>query len=111
MIEDNPEIVFNAIKKNPKKFVEVVNEAVKTAQESSREEEAKQEQARMEEEMKNPKKPVIEDDRVIFGPKTAPITVVEYSDFQCPYCGRGYQTVKELEKVYGDKVRIVYKHL
>ena len=32
MIADNPEIVFNAIKKNPKKFVEVVNEAVRTAQ-------------------------------------------------------------------------------
>lgn len=111
MIEDNPEIVFGAIKKNPKKFVEVVNEAVKTAQESSREDEAKAEQARMEEEMKNPKKPVIEDDRVVFGSKTAPITIVEYSDFQCPYCGRGYQTVKEIEKEYGDKVRIVFKHL
>lgn len=110
-IADNPEIVFQAIKKNPKKFVEVVNEAVKTAQESSREEEAKQEQARMEEEMKNPKKAVIEEGRVIFGNKSAPITIVEYSDFQCPYCGRGYQTVKEVEKNYGDKVRIVFKHL
>lgn len=111
VIEENPEIVFNAIKKNPKKFVEVVNEAVKTAQESSREDEAKQEQARMEEEMKNPKKPNIEDGRVIFGNKSAPVTIVEYSDFQCPYCGRGWQTVKEVEKAYGEKVRIVFKHL
>jgi protein-disulfide isomerase len=110
-IEDNPEIVFNAIKKNPKKFVEVVNEAVKTAQESAREDEAKQEQVRMEEEMKNPKKPEIEEGRVIFGNKSAPVTIVEYSDFQCPYCGRGFQTVKEVEKTYGDKVRIVFKHL
>jgi protein-disulfide isomerase len=111
MIEDNPEIVFQAIKKNPKKFVEVVNEAVKLAQESSREDEAKAEAARMDEEMKNPKKPVIEDNRVIFGNKNAPITIVEYSDFQCPYCGRGFQTVKEVEKEYGDKVRVVFKHL
>lgn len=111
VIEDNPEIVFQAIKKNPKKFVEVVNEAVKTAQESSREDEAKQEQARMEEEMKNPKVPVIEEGRVIFGNPKAPITIVEYSDFQCPYCGRGFLTVKEIEKEYGDKVRIVFKHL
>lgn len=111
VIQDNPDIVFNAIKKDPKKFVEVVNEAVKQAQESQREDEAKQEEARMEDEMKNPKKPVIEDGRVIFGNKNAPITIVEYSDFQCPYCGRGYQTVKEVEKEYGDKVRIVYKHL
>ncbi len=111
LIEDNPEIVFSAIKKNPKKFVEVVNEAVKTAQESSREDEAKAEQSRMEEEMKNPKIAVIEDGRVIFGNKNAPITIVEYSDFQCPYCSRGFQTVKEVEKMYGDKVRIVFKHL
>jgi protein-disulfide isomerase len=111
LIEDNPEIVFQAIKKNPKKFVEVVNEAVKTAQEGSREEEAKQEAARMDEEMKHPKTPVIEEGRVIFGNKSAPITIVEYSDFQCPYCGRGLQTVKEVEKAYGDKVRIVFKHL
>jgi protein-disulfide isomerase len=111
VIEENPEIVFQAIKKNPKKFVEVVNEAVKTAQESAREDEAKNAQAQMEEEMKNPKHPVIEDGRVIFGNPKAPITIVEYSDFQCPYCGRGFQTVKEVEKEYGDKVRIVFKHL
>lgn len=110
-LSDNPEIVFNVIKKNPKKFVEVVNEAVRTAQEGSREDEAKEEQARLEEELKNPKKPVIEDGRVIFGNKSAPITVVEYSDFQCPYCSRGFNTVKEVEKMYGDKVRVVFKHL
>lgn len=111
VIADNPEIVFNAIKKNPKKFVEVVNEAVRTAQESSREDEAKEEQARLEEEFKNPKKPEIESGRVIFGNKNAPVTIVEYSDFQCPYCSRGFGTVKEIEKMYGDKVRIVFKHL
>lgn len=110
-IEDNPEIVFNAIKKNPKKFVEVVNEAVRTAQESAREDEQKEEATRLEEEFKNPKKPVVEDGRVIFGKKDAPVTIVEYSDFQCPYCSRGYQTVKEVEKMYPEKVRIVFKHL
>lgn len=110
-IADNPEIVFNAIKKNPKKFVEVVNEAVRTAQESAREDEAKQESARMDEEFKNPKQANVEDGRVIFGKKDAPVTIIEYSDFQCPYCGRGYATVKEVEKNYGDKVRIVFKHL
>lgn len=111
VLEENPEIVFQVIKKNPKKFVDVVNEAVKTAQESAREDEAKNEQTRMDEEMKNPKVPVVEEGRVIFGNKNAPITIVEYSDFQCPYCSRGYQTVKEVEKEYGDKVRIVFKHL
>jgi len=110
-IEENPDIVFNAIKKNPKRFVEVVNEAVRTAQESSRADEAKEEQTRLEEEFKNPKQAVIEEGRVIFGSKNAPVTIVEYSDFQCPYCSRGFSTVKQVEKEYGDKVRIVFKHL
>ncbi|MGE0526737.1 MAG: DsbA family protein [Bdellovibrionales bacterium] len=110
-IEENPDIVFNAIKKNPRKFVEVVNEAVRSAQETAREDEAKQEQARLEEEFKKPKEAVIEDGRVIFGPKDAAVTIVEYSDFQCPYCSKGYATVKEVMKEYGDKVRIIFKHL
>jgi len=111
MIEENPDIVFAAIKKDPKKFVEVVNEAVKNAQEASRADEGKAEEARLEEEMKNPKVPSVDEGRVIFGNPKAPITIVEYSDFQCPYCSRGYATVKEIEKAYGDQVRIVFKHL
>lgn len=110
-VEQNPDIVFNAIKKNPKKFIEVVNEAARSAQEDARKNEEQEEKARMDEEFKNPKQPKIEENRVVFGPKTAPITIVEYSDFQCPYCSKGYENVKEVRKKHGDKVRLVYKHL
>jgi protein-disulfide isomerase len=110
-VEENPDIVFGAIEKNPAKFIEVVNKAAREAQGKAREDEEKAEQARVEEEFKNPKKPEVTDNDVIFGNKAAPVTVIEYSDFQCPYCGRGYQIVKEIQKNYGDKVRIVYKNL
>jgi protein-disulfide isomerase len=45
------------------------------------------------------------------GPATAPITIVEFSDFECPYCGRAEETVSEVMRVYGDKIRLVYRDL
>jgi protein-disulfide isomerase len=45
------------------------------------------------------------------GPQDAPVTIVEFSDFQCPYCGRAHKTIKDkVLKEYGDKVKLVYKN-
>jgi protein-disulfide isomerase len=44
------------------------------------------------------------------GPKNAPITIVAFSDFQCPFCSRVVPTLKELEKQYEGKVRVAFKH-
>ena len=43
------------------------------------------------------------------GSASAPVTLVEFSDFQCPFCQRVAPTLKQVQKVYGDKVRIVWK--
>jgi diadenylate cyclase len=44
------------------------------------------------------------------GAATAPVTLVEYGDFECPYCGRMYPVVKELRKRAGDRLRVVFRH-
>jgi protein-disulfide isomerase len=44
------------------------------------------------------------------GPSDAPITIVEFSDFECPFCGRVVPTLKQLEKDYGKKIRVVWKN-
>ena len=44
------------------------------------------------------------------GPIQAPVTVVEYGDFQCPYCGQAEPVIRELLREFGD-VRYVWRHL
>jgi protein-disulfide isomerase len=44
------------------------------------------------------------------GNPEAPVLIVEFSDFQCPYCARGANTVEQILEKYGDDVRFVFKH-
>lgn len=44
-----------------------------------------------------------------FGPEDAKVTVVEFSDFQCPYCSRAATAVDQLKEKYGSKVRFVFR--
>jgi protein-disulfide isomerase len=43
------------------------------------------------------------------GSASAPVTIVEFSDFQCPFCQRVAPTLKRVRETYGDKIRIVWK--
>jgi protein-disulfide isomerase len=43
------------------------------------------------------------------GPEDAPITLVEFSDFECPFCVRVLPTIEQVQQAYGDQVRIVYR--
>ncbi|MEO3845305.1 Na+/H+ antiporter NhaA [Streptomyces sp. B22F1] len=54
--------------------------------------------------------PVDADRDHIRGPREAPVTVVEYGDFECPYCGRAEPVVRDLLADFGD-IRYVWRHL
>jgi Na+/H+ antiporter NhaA len=47
----------------------------------------------------------------IRGPVDAPLTLVEYGDFECPFCGRATGVVRELRERFGDELRYVFRHL
>jgi protein-disulfide isomerase len=49
-------------------------------------------------------------DAPVLGNKNAKVTLVEYSDFQCPYCAKGSKIMHELKKKYGDKVQVAFKN-
>lgn len=44
------------------------------------------------------------------GPRSAPVQIVEFSDYQCPYCGRVEPTIKQIEQKYAGKVRIAFRN-
>jgi protein-disulfide isomerase len=51
----------------------------------------------------------VDDDPARGGPVGAPITIVEFSDYQCPFCSRAEVVVDDVLKKYGDKIRLVYR--
>ena len=53
--------------------------------------------------------PVTERDHVL-GPATAPVTLVEYGDCECPFCGAAHASVAQVRQVMGNDLRFVFRH-
>lgn len=81
---------------------------IKKRQEYFAQQEAEEKKA-IEEQFKNPVKVDI-GNAPSMGNPNAPITIVEFSDFQCPFCKRGATIIDEVVKKNGDKVRLVFKN-
>ena len=111
MMKENPEIITEAIEANPEKFIDALNNAVKVAQEGQGKKREVDEKKALEDSFNNPVLAEIRSDESFRGEKDAPITLIEYSDFECPFCSRGYNTVMELMEKYKGKIRFAYKHL
>ncbi|MBN1653869.1 MAG: DsbA family protein [Deltaproteobacteria bacterium] len=70
---------------------------------------------RTREEMLNPltaekQKLISEGVSTAFGPETASLKIVTFSDFQSPYCAEGARVIRRIKDTYGDKVRVVFRH-
>jgi len=44
------------------------------------------------------------------GPADAPVTLVEYGDYECPYCGQAYPIIQEVQRALGDELRFVFRN-
>jgi protein-disulfide isomerase len=98
------EIIKQVIKDNPKLIYDTVNQYVK-------EQRAQQQKQQLENSFKNRVKDVVEAHNPTKGPADAPITIIEYTDFECPYCARGANTLEKLLKIYPNEIRVVFKNL
>jgi protein-disulfide isomerase len=54
--------------------------------------------------------PVSEDRDHIQGPADAPVTLIEYGDYECPYCGAAYPIVKAVQSRMGERLRFVFRN-
>ncbi len=109
LLEKNPDILVGAIQKHPNQIMEALQKAAMASQQQQQQKAEQEEQTRMDNEFKHPLEPTLPKDRAYFGPEDAPITIVEYTDFQCPFCQRAYQTLQQVEKAYPGKIRLLYK--
>ena len=111
ILEEKPELLAKAIEKKPLVFVESFQKAIRAAQAEMAQKKEEEDKKQMEELFDKPYVPTIEASRVVRGTKGAPLTIVEYSDFECPFCSRGFNTVIELLEKYKGKIQFIYKHL
>lgn len=54
--------------------------------------------------------PVSDERDHIQGPAAAPVTLLEYGDYECPYCGAAYPIVKQVQAQLGDQLRFVFRN-
>jgi protein-disulfide isomerase len=82
----------------------------KQRQELAKKEEEEKQKADFENQFKNPVKIDIGSSPVK-GPENAKITIIEFSDFQCPFCKRGHDVIEEVLKAYPQEVKVAFKQL
>jgi protein-disulfide isomerase len=103
----HPDIVLAAIEAHPEAFISALQKAATRASSAAESPEAAK--RRLDEAFAHPQHPAITR-RAVLGNPAAPVTIVEYSDFQCPYCRAERDVLVQLMREYGDTVRLVVKH-
>jgi len=109
-LTQHPEILYAAIRAHPQEFVTLLDSVARATSSARQASSAQAEERRIETEIAHPRQPDLSQG-VYFGNPSAPITIVEYTDFECPYCRQAHPMLVELFKRYGDRVRLVVKDM
>ena len=102
MVTIQPKQLAKIIKEDPVTVMNALRESAKKAEKQMAEK-------ALEEQFKNPLE-IETEGRVTFGEEEAPITIVEFADFQCFYCAKASKSMSALRDKYDGKVKLVYKN-
>ncbi|NDV27666.1 thioredoxin domain-containing protein [Desulfovibrio sp. JC010] len=103
-LREDPQIVLDVLDENSVAMLAIVDKGVQEQKKNER-------LAKFESEIKNPMQPEIQAERIMLGNADAPVTIVEYSDFLCPYCSKGANVASKLATEQPEKYRLIFKHL
>lgn len=110
-LRENPELLYEAMKKDPEKFMITLQEVAQAAQSGEGRRQMMESRKQMEDDFKNPRAVQIDANRLVYGEAGAPVTIVKYADFQCPACRMGFESLEEVKKKYGSKIRMIHKNV
>lgn len=102
-VRTNPDLVLNVLRDNKVEVLTIVEQGVG-------EKRKLEERKRLDRELEAPLKTEVSLDRPYLGASNAPVTIVAYSDFLCPYCKRGAQTISSLLKEHPGRIKYAFKH-
>ncbi|AGW12323.1 DsbA family protein [Megalodesulfovibrio gigas] len=103
-IKDDPAMIMDVLAANNETVFHIVDEGFRVAQN-------KAQLAQRLNQLEQGIMPRLDDSRPSIGPDNATITVVEFSDFQCPYCSQAARTLELLQLKYADSMRVFFKHM
>lgn len=103
-LKAHPEVVLEVLSQHKEDLYRMVLEGREIQQRRSW-------RANIRKSLTNPLKPKIAPDRPLWGKPSAPVLVVEYSDFLCPSCVRGAENLERLMAKYPGRYRVILKHL
>ena len=106
----NPEALYAVVRAHPDTFLAILSEAARVAQAKNASTSLAADSVRIERELAHPHV-VSTTGRAGFGDPHAPITIVEYTDFECPFCRQERDVLVDVLKSYPGKVRLVVKQM
>lgn len=110
-LNEDPSILSNSIEKNPEAYILALQSVVAQANIRARKEREERREQEIAHYFKRPLNPRRLTDDVYRGNANAPLTIVQYIDFECTFCARGQKIMERLENRYPKQVRFLVRHM